>query len=133
MRAWFIRLIGSILIASILAQFDSLPARAQSAEDVKALNRQALQLYNQGKSAEAFAVAQQALSLAEAALGPQHPNTLGSVNNLAFLYDTQGRYSDSEPLHKRALAGREAALGPAHPVTLESVNNLALLYQAQGR
>ena len=32
------------------------------------------------------------------ALGPEHPDTLTSVNNLAGLYRSQGRYGEAEPL-----------------------------------
>ncbi len=66
-------------------------------------------------------------------LGPEHPNTLASVNNLALLYWRQGRYREAEPLYRRALEAKERVLGPEHPDTLASVNNLALLYQSQGR
>ena len=58
-------------------------------------------------------------------LGPEHPETLISVNNLAELYKAQGRYGEAEPLYKRALAASERALGPEHPDTLASVDNLA--------
>ncbi len=66
-------------------------------------------------------------------LGPDHTDTLTSVNNLAELYRAQGRHSEAEPLFKRALTARERLLGPEHPQTLISVNALASLYQAQGR
>jgi tetratricopeptide (TPR) repeat protein len=66
-------------------------------------------------------------------LGAAHPDTLGSINNLASLYQDQGRYGEAEPLLRRALAARERMLGAEHPDTLGSINNLALLYLAQGR
>jgi tetratricopeptide (TPR) repeat protein len=66
-------------------------------------------------------------------LGPEHPDTLGSVNNLAALYYSQGRYAEAEPLFQRGLRDRERVLGPEHPDTLGSVNNLAALYYSQGR
>lgn len=100
---------------------------------IQALNSRAVQLYTKGKYAEAIRVAERALSLADKALGPEHPDTLWSVNNLGTLYYTQGRYGEAESLYKRALAGREKALGAGHLDTLRSVNNLGLLYQAQGR
>ncbi len=133
MRAWVGQFIVSLLIASTMTQLGSRPAWAQNAKDVQALNLQVVQLYNQGKYAEAFAVAKRALSLAEAALGPQHPDTLSSINDLGILYQAQGRYGEAEPLYKRALEGYEAALGPRHPYTLRSLNNLGFLYNTQGR
>ena len=77
-------------------------------------------------------MAEQAVALAQRVLGPSHPDTLSSVNNLAFFYQAQGRYSEAEPLYKRALAAFERALGPEHPSTLTSVNNLAGLYRRPG-
>jgi tetratricopeptide (TPR) repeat protein len=69
----------------------------------------------------------------EKALGPEHPDTLSSVYNLATLVSHQGDYAGAEALHRRALAGREKALGPEHPDTLESVNNLVITLNALGR
>ena len=76
---------------------------------------------------------QHALATREKVLGPEHPQTLTSVNNLAVLYQAQGRYGEAEPLYRRALATKEKVLGPEHPETLTSINNLAALYKAQGR
>ena len=65
-------------------------------------------------------------------LGPDHPDTATSLNNLAALYDSQGAYAKAEPLYLRALAVREKALGPDHRDTATSLNNLAVLYDSQG-
>jgi len=105
----------------------------RAADDLDALNGQAVQLYRQGKYHEATAIAEKALEVAQRTLGAAHPDTLKSVHNLAALYRVQGRYAEAEPLYRRALAGREVALGAAHPDTLTTVNNIGFLYQAQGR
>jgi tetratricopeptide (TPR) repeat protein len=68
----------------------------------------------------------------DSTLNPDHPATLGSVNNLAFLLRARGDLDGAEPLFRRALASYEAKLGPEHPDTLRSVNNLAFLLQARG-
>jgi tetratricopeptide (TPR) repeat protein len=44
------------------------------------------------------------LAINKKALGPDHPDVAGSLNNLAELYRAQGRYAEAEPLHKRSLA-----------------------------
>ena len=59
-----------------------------------------------------------ALEARERVLGKEHPDTLGSVNNLAALYHDQGRYGEAEPLYKRALEASERVLGKEHPDTL---------------
>ena len=74
-----------------------------------------------------------ALAIREKTLGPDHPDTAQSLNNLAALYDSQGQYVQAEPLYRRALAVREKSLGPDHPDTAGSLNNLAGLYRIQGR
>jgi tetratricopeptide (TPR) repeat protein len=71
--------------------------------------------------------------LIEDRLGPEHPDTATSLNNLAGLYLEQGRYEEAEPLYERALEIRERVLGPEHPDTAMILNNLAELYREQGR
>ena len=66
-------------------------------------------------------------------LGPDHPDTLSSRNNLAAAYQAAGRAAEAIPLHERTLADCERVLGPDHPDTLTSRNNLAVAYQAAGR
>ena len=73
-----------------------------------------------------------ALDLRERAPGPDHPDTLMSVNNLADLYSAAGDPAAAERLYRRALAGRERALGGDHPDTLQTVNNLARLHGENG-
>jgi tetratricopeptide (TPR) repeat protein len=76
---------------------------------------------------------QRALTIREQQLGPHHPDTAQSLNNLALLYRVQGQSAQAEPLYQRALAIREQQLGPHHPDTASSLNNLAALYRAQGK
>jgi len=65
-------------------------------------------------------------------LGPDHPDTLASWNNLAIACQEVGRTAEAIRLHERALAGRVRVLGPEHPDTLASRNNLALACQQMG-
>jgi tetratricopeptide (TPR) repeat protein len=69
----------------------------------------------------------------ERALGPDHPDTLNSRNNLAIAYGAAGRLDEAITLHERTLATRERVLGPDHPDTLISRNNLADAYRTAGR
>ena len=68
----------------------------------------------------------------ERVLGPDHPDTLTSRNNLAAAYRAAGRAAEAIPLYERTLADRERVLGPDHPDTLTSRNNLAAAYEAAG-
>jgi serine/threonine protein kinase len=65
--------------------------------------------------------------------GPDHPDTLSSMSNLANSYAVLGRHADAVKLHEETLAVRKAKLGPDHPDTLSSMSNLANSYDALGR
>lgn len=77
-------------------------------------------------------VISQILAARERVLGPEHPDTLESINNLAGLLRAKGDMAGAEPLFRRGLADRERVLGLEHPATLISVNNLANLLYAKG-
>ena len=67
------------------------------------------------------------------ALGPHHPDTLASRNNLAGTYRASGRLDKAIALYEQVFSGRSRVLGPDHPGTLTSRLNLAGAYQAAGR
>jgi hypothetical protein len=73
-----------------------------------------------------------AVDAIERDLGPDHPDTLISRNNLAYAYETAGDLARAIPLHEATLADSERILGPDHLNTLTSRNNLAYAYQAAG-
>jgi CHAT domain-containing protein len=85
-----------------------------------------------GAYSKAEPLYQRALAIYEKTLGPEHPNTATSLNNLAELYDAMGAYGKAEPLSQRALAISEKVLGPEHPDTGTSLINLAVLYREMG-
>jgi len=74
-----------------------------------------------------------ARSLYSRHLGPDHPDTLRSMGNLAGSYDALGRQAEALKLREETLALTKAKLGPDHPDTLGSMNNLAISYAALGR
>jgi serine/threonine protein kinase len=65
--------------------------------------------------------------------GPDHPDTLASMNNLANSYAAIGRHNDALKLYQKILTIQQARRGPDHPNTLMSKNNLANGYAALGR
>ncbi|MEZ5983135.1 MAG: CHAT domain-containing tetratricopeptide repeat protein [Parvularculaceae bacterium] len=117
--------------AAISVQTD--PALQAKVAEIVKLNNKAVQLNSAGRYSEALAYAQQALALAEEALGPNHTSTLALANNVGAILRALGRYSEAEPIHERVLDSLERVLGPDHPGTLIAVNNLGALYQAEGR
>ena len=66
-------------------------------------------------------------------LGPHHPDTLASRNNLASTYRDAGRLDKAIPLYEQTLEDSIRVLGTDHPSTLTSRLNLAGAYQAAGR
>ncbi len=86
-------------------------------------------LVDRGKYEQAEPLYQRALTTYERVLGPEHPDTLRSVNNLAVLYRNQGKYEQAEPLLQRALTTRERVLGPEHPDTVRTRENYTDLLQ----
>ena len=66
-------------------------------------------------------------------LGPHHPDTLTSRNNLAGTYRASGRLDKATPLYEQILEDSIRVLGTDHPSTLTSRLNLAGAYQAAGR
>jgi eukaryotic-like serine/threonine-protein kinase len=66
-------------------------------------------------------------------LGPGHPDTLVTLNNLALAYRRAGRTSEAIGLFEQVRDRQVAALGQSHSDTLETLNNLADTYRAAGR
>jgi len=67
------------------------------------------------------------------ALGPHHPDTLASRNNLAGTYRASGRLDKAITLYEQTLEDSIRVLGTDHPGTLTSRLNLAGAYRSAGR
>ncbi|MBF0325545.1 MAG: tetratricopeptide repeat protein [Alphaproteobacteria bacterium] len=65
-------------------------------------------------------------------LGPDHPDTLTSMNNLADTLYAQGDLDSAREMEEQVLAARRRILAPDHPDILASMNNLAGTRSAQG-
>ncbi len=66
-------------------------------------------------------------------LGPDHPDTLRSMNSLANCYGEMGRDAEAAKLHEQALAAQSAKLGGDHLDVLATSVNLARDYCHLGR
>ena len=71
-----------------------------------------------GKLDRALPLYEETLALRKAKLGPDHPDTLTSMSNLARRYLDAGQFDRALPLFEETLARRKAKLGPDHPDTL---------------
>ncbi len=76
---------------------------------------------------------EETLKLRQTKLGPEHSDTLSSMNTLANAYRSAGQLDRALPLSEETLKLKQAKLGPEHPDTLTSKVNLALAYQSAGQ
>ena len=126
------------LAEQIMALYESSAASpADSALDRRMLRlrRQAVWFLNElGDSApQVIVIGEQLVADQERVLGPDHPDTLTSRNDLAIAYWDVGRTDEAITLHEQTLTDQEQTLGPDHPETLRSRNNLAYYYYAADR
>src|SRR6266852_363472 len=124
----FVGLAGVVLLALAIA----MPVAAQQG-NLDELNARVIELYRARKFLEAVPVAEEAIRVAEATFGKDHPKLATAVNNLAVLYDSQGEYVKAEPLYKQALEIRQKALGENDPAVATTLNDLATMYTDQSR
>jgi serine/threonine protein kinase len=82
---------------------------------------------------KAVSLHSRALAAREAALGPDHPDTISSRNNLANAYAADGRAAEAIALHQTTLKWMESKFSPDFPETFTVRNNLADAYRIAGR
>ncbi len=106
-----------------------LRRHAFGAEDPRTLAAQAVLvnvLYGgTGRYSESLPLALQTWQVRSRVLGPEHRDTLESLDNYASALMWSGRLDDAIPLLRTCLAARRRVLGAGHPDTLVSINNLA--------
>jgi len=102
---------------------------------VEASIRRALgETYNHlGEFALAIAQQERGLQLRRQALGPDHHDTLDSMNSLAIAFEKAGRFDRAISLGEQVLEAWRVVLGENHPDTLTSMNNLAVAFQNAGQ
>jgi tetratricopeptide (TPR) repeat protein len=66
-------------------------------------------------------------------LGPNHPSTLSTRNNLALAYQAAGKLPKAIELLEHVRDAQVKQLGADHPRTLTTLNNLASAYFADGK
>jgi tetratricopeptide (TPR) repeat protein len=121
------------LTPHLLTLGDAHPDHASmSADCPKLLTRAGEYFLGRAAYFQAAPLLRDVLAIREKTLGPEHPDTAESLNNLAHLLQAQGDFAGARPLYERALAIREKTLGPEHPYTAVSLNNLASLLRTQG-
>jgi tetratricopeptide (TPR) repeat protein len=86
-----------------------------------------------GENDKALPLLEETLTLTKAEHGPDHPDTLTSMHNLAVGYRAAGQVDKALPLFEETLMLRKAQLEPDHPDTLNTMNSLAVDYVNAGQ
>jgi eukaryotic-like serine/threonine-protein kinase len=81
-----------------------------------------------GLPVKAADVLSKAWELRKKALGPEHRDTLTTMNDLALAFKGKGDIDDALKLFNLALKGRKATFGEDDRQTLQSMNDLAMTY-----
>ena len=106
-------------LAALLRDMGIDPVRAQVVRDPALLE-------------ESRKLHEETLRIRRRVLGPAHPDTLRSMNNLAATLLAQGRYAEAQKLFEEVVEIKERTLGRDHPDTLLSINNLAAMLMNLG-
>jgi tetratricopeptide (TPR) repeat protein len=121
-----------ILLPHLEALAEHTTAGTDSAITAALLDKAAAFLAGQGALARAIPLFERSLQACIRVLGDDHPDTLGSRNNLAYAYESAGDLGRAIPLYEATLQACTRVLGDDHPTTLTSRNNLAYAYESAG-
>jgi serine/threonine protein kinase len=87
---------------------------------------------NLGLYPRAQSLDQRAVEIRQRVLGPENPDTLRTLSNLAVVLEREGRFPEAEKLDRQTLDTRRRVLGPEHPDVLSSIHNLASVLYHEG-
>jgi tetratricopeptide (TPR) repeat protein len=96
------------------------------------LDRASTYLRERGQYRQAWPIAEQALALTEAELGPQDVAVAWRCDTLGQVLRQLGELAEARVQSERALAIGEATLGPDHPTVASWRSNLGLVLQDLG-
>jgi len=96
------------------------------------MNNLAAAYWGAGKLDLALPLFEETLKLMKAKLGPDHPTTLTSMNNLASAYKDAGSWT-WPPASREDAQAQESQARAEHPDTLRSMGNLAGAYKTAGK
>ena len=120
-----------LALAGVVAAW--LLAACSPVDTWRNLEQRASRQAAEGHLDAAATTAAEAVRYAEAAFGPDHPNVVVSLNNLALTHARRGAGRLAEMEYQRALARVEASGDPAHPLATTTRRNLVGLYVAERR
>lgn len=76
---------------------------------------------------------QRSMQIGSSAVGEENPETLETMQDLAWTFSEQGRFAEAERLQRRVLDFERRVLGPEHLDTLRTMGDLAVTMCEQGK
>ncbi|HEX6292081.1 MAG TPA: tetratricopeptide repeat protein [Herpetosiphonaceae bacterium] len=113
-----------------------LTEAAQARADARAAalrNALGVHLLQLGAYGEAQGCLDQARAIRQRVLGPDHPDTAGTLNSLGNVFWVQGQYAAAQGYFEQALTIWQRVLGTDHPDTARSLNGLGNVFWKQGQ
>lgn len=86
-----------------------------------------------GLHADALSILETSLQLRESTLGPEHEQTLETLNYLGSLLSIMAKHQEGVVLLERVYEVRNRVLGAEHPLTLQTATSLGGVYRRMGR
>ena len=117
------------VLRDLAANVDQVPdAKMRSTIAARIQTNFAIAYAYQGKLADAEKSFRAVYDLNVKQNGPDHPETLNALTNVASILLQEGKYADAETLFKQVMEADQRILGPDHPHTLLIMGNLGLSY-----
>jgi hypothetical protein len=112
------------LIPASLASSTIKAALSAAGTTVAGVHRLSFSLGHANRHAEAIRVGEETLARRKAMLGPEHPDTLLTMTQLASRYWSANRLDAAIPMAEQALTAQRKLWGPAHNELPNSITNL---------
>jgi serine/threonine protein kinase/tetratricopeptide (TPR) repeat protein len=87
---------------------------------------------NLGLHQRAQSLFERSIKVGSSVLGPENPETLNAMENLAWALFQQGQLAEAESLQRKVLDAQRRVLGPEKLDTLESMGALAVITDERG-
>ena len=120
---------GARVLATEALQFSE--AQGDAAAIGADLNLTGVLDITEGRPDDAIGLLRRSLALREESLGPDHPDSIESLNNLAVALWRTGAADEAIAMHEDALGRCERTLGEEHRRTAETLNALAVKLEAR--
>jgi WD40 repeat protein/serine/threonine protein kinase/tetratricopeptide (TPR) repeat protein len=124
---------GTIWIWDASAAYQYLNSQDYVREQMRAQRKEAQELQEAGRQADALPLVERTLEALRSTLGPDHDETVSITHDLAHVYQDIGRLAEAVAMFEESLAKQRSVPGPDATVTLECMTCLAAAYQEAGR